>query len=353
MDFKREERKHAHIAYAVSLEEGPLHAGWDDIHLIHQALLQDDYNWIETETSLFGKKMTQPIIINALTGGATGLEKINGALARVAKEAGIGLAVGSQTAGINNRELRHTYEIVRKYNPEGLVLANVSALVKPEEALEAVKMVDADALQLHMNAAQELLMAEGDRNFSTMADNIKRIIETVPVPCVVKEVGFGISRETAQKLVGLGVRVIDISGAGGTNFAAIELARYPQQATTMDYMRFWGITSACSLLEVKSMNLPLTIIASGGIYNAFDMLKALSLGAEMIAIAGYFLKILLQKGEEDLLQEIHGMQEELKIMMMMVGARKIKDIIHLPKVVTGFTQNWCQQRGIKLSESNR
>lgn len=349
MDFKREERKHAHIAYAVSLEEGPLHAGWDDIHLIHQALLQDDFTHIETETVLFGKKVTQPLIINALTGGATGLEKINGSLAKVAKEAGIGLAVGSQTAGIDNRELRHTYEIVRKYNPDGLVLSNVSALVKPQEAQEAVKMVNADALQLHMNGAQELLMAEGDRNFSKMADNIKRIIEEVSVPCLVKEVGFGISFETAKKLYDLGVRVIDVSGAGGTNFAAIELARYPQQ-DTMDYMRFWGITSACSLLEVKNLNLPISVIASGGIYNSYDMLKALSLGADAIAIAGYFLKILVQKGEEDLLQEIQSMQEELKIMMMMVGARQISDISSLPKVVTGFTQSWCQQRGIRMSK---
>jgi len=347
MKNKREERKHEHITHAVGLEEGPLCAGWEDIHLVHQALLQDDFAEIETGITLFGKRIAQPLIINALTGGAAGLEKINGALARVAKETGIGLAVGSQSAGINNREFRHTYGIVRKINPDGLILANISALVNPKEALEAVKMVDADILQLHMNGAQELLMAEGDRNFGPMADNIKRIVEEVPVPCLVKEVGFGISRETAERLYKLGIRNLDISGAGGTNFAAIELARYPHKGA-LDYMRYWGITSACSLLEVKSLNLPFTIVASGGIYNPLDILKALSLGADVAAIAGYFLKILVQKGEDDLLLRVKSFQNELKMLMMMLGAKKISDISYVPRVISGFTHSWCEQRGIKL-----
>jgi isopentenyl-diphosphate delta-isomerase len=348
MDYKREKRKHEHIAQAIKLEQGPLLAGWNDIHLVHQALLQDDFNEIETEINLFGKKIAQPLIINALTGGASGLEKINGALARVAKETGIGLAVGSQTAGINNRELRYTYEIVRKINPDGLVLANVSALANPKEALEAVKMVEADILQLHINGAQELLMAEGDRDFVSMADNIMRIMEEVTVPCIVKEVGFGISRETAERLYELGIRNLDISGAGGTNFAAIELARYPHKGP-LDYMKHWGITSACSLLEVKSLNLPFTIVASGGIYNPLDILKALNLGADVAAIAGYFLKILVQKGEDDLLIRVKSFQEELKMLMMMVGAKKISDISRVPRVIDGFTYRWCEQRGIKLT----
>jgi isopentenyl-diphosphate delta-isomerase len=209
-------------------------------------------------------------------------------------------------------------------------------------------MVEADILQLHINGAQELLMAEGDRDFVSMADNIMRIMEEVTVPCIVKEVGFGISRETAERLYELGIRNLDISGAGGTNFAAIELARYPHKGP-LDYMKHWGITSACSLLEVKSLNLPFTIVASGGIYNPLDILKALNLGADVAAIAGYFLKILVQKGEDDLLIRVKSFQEELKMLMMMVGAKKISDISRVPRVIDGFTYRWCEQRGIKLT----
>lgn len=348
MESKREERKRTHITHAVSLEDGPLFAGWDDIHLVHQALAQYDLKEIDTEITLFGKKIRQPLIINAITGGAAGLDKINSSLARVAKEAGVGLAVGSQTAGLQNKEVRHTYEIVRKINPHGLVMANISALAKPQEARAAVEMIEADVLQIHLNSTQELLMAEGDREFVRTQENIRQIIEEVPVPCLVKEVGFGISKETAARLYELGVRSIDISGAGGTNFAAIELARKPQQES-WDSMRFWGITSACSLLEVASLRLPFSIIASGGIVSSLDIVKALGLGADAAAIAGFFLKILVQKGEEELLKSVQKIQEELKILLLMVGARTIADLSAIPLVVSGFTRTWCEQRGIDLS----
>lgn len=345
MGKKREERKHAHIKYAANMEEGPLPSGWDDIFLVHQALLKNDINEISTEVKMFGKILKQPLIINAMTGGAPGLEKLNASLARIANEAGIAMAVGSQASGLKNRELQYTYDTVRKFNPNGLIMANVSALSNPKDAVEAIKMIGADALQIHLNGAQELIMTEGDRNFKGMAENIKRIVETVEVPCVAKEVGFGISKETAQKLYDIGIDYIDVSGAGGTNFAAIELSRRHQNQA-MDYMRFWGITAVCSLLEVRSLGLPIGIISSGGITNAMDLIKALSLGAKAGAIAGEFLKTLVHKGEEKLLTKIINMQEELSIIMMMLGCERVSEISNVPKVLAGFTKTWCDQRNI-------
>jgi isopentenyl-diphosphate delta-isomerase len=346
MNNQREERKRAHIAHALELEEGPLSPGWEDIRLVHQALLTGDFEAVETKTALFGKELAFPLLINAITGGAQGLEEINASLARVAREAGIGLAVGSQTAALRNKDLRHTYEVVRKYHPAGLVLANVSALIPPQEACEAAEMIAADALQLHLNGAQELLMAEGDRNFSGLAENIREIVERVPVPVLVKEVGFGLSRETAQQLYALGVRHVDTAGAGGTNFAAIELLRRPNQM--MEYMRFWGIPSACSLLEVKSLELPLTVIASGGLGNALDVAKALSLGADGAAIAGPFLKTLVQEGEQALLANIHEIKNGLKKIMLLTGVGRVREMNAAPRIITGFTRSWCEQRGIRI-----
>ncbi|MCR4442890.1 MAG: type 2 isopentenyl-diphosphate Delta-isomerase [Peptococcaceae bacterium] len=344
----REERKHAHVAHAVALGKGPLPAGWEDIYPVHQALLRHDLTEIDTGGTLFGKRLVLPLVINAMTGGAPGLEKINASLARVAREAGVALAVGSQAAGLANREIRHTYQVVREFNPDGLVMANVSAAAGPERAREAVEMIGADALQLHLNGAQELVMTEGDRKFRGLADNIARIVEKSDVPVMVKEVGFGISRETAGRLVKLGVAAIDVSGAGGTNFAAIELARNPRD--NLDFMRFWGITAACSLLEVKSLGLPLEVVASGGISSSLDMMKALSLGANAVGIAGYFLKILAQKGEEALLLRIRQMQEELKMLLLMTGAGDIRSLAGIPLVITGFTRAWCEQRGIDTAK---
>lgn len=348
MEQKRQDRKREHITHAVALREGPLPAGWDDIHLVHQALLKHNFSEIDTRITLFGKKLAQPLLINALTGGAPGLERINSSLARVARETGIALAVGSQTAGVRDKEVRPTYEVVREIYPEGLILANVSALAKPAEARAAVEMIGADALQLHLNGAQELLMTEGDRDFSGMALNIAKIMEEVQVPCLVKEVGFGISRETAQYLFQLGVRNLDISGAGGTNFAAIELLRAPHN-NYLDKMRFWGLPAACSLLEVCDLKLPLTIIASGGIHCGLDMAKALAIGADAAAMAGHLLKILVEQGEEALLSRIYQVQEELKMIMLMVGAKNVTQLSKVPLVISGLTNTWCTQRGIETS----
>lgn len=346
MDQKREERKHEHIQYAISLERGPLSPGWEDVHLIHQAVLNNDLAKIETGTCLFKKELQMPLIINALTGGASGLEEINRDLAFIAKELGIGMAVGSQTAGIRNQKLRKTYEIVRKTNPHGLILANVSALVESCFALEAVEMIEADALQLHLNGLQELIMVEGDRNFAHLKENIVKIVEKVPVPVIIKEVGNGISREAAEELKDLGIKAIDVSGSGGTNFASIELAR--RKKNNLDFLRFWGIPTAISLLEVKDVASPLKIIASGGILNSSDMVKALALGADAVGVAGLFLEILKKEGKVALKNRIKEMKEELRIVMLLLGISSVQEFKNIPLVITGFTQNWCEQRRIKM-----
>jgi isopentenyl-diphosphate delta-isomerase len=344
MDLKREERKYHHLEHALCEGTGPKPAGWCDVELVHQALVKGNVTNVDTSINLLGKTINFPLIINAMTGGAPGLERINEALARVAKETGIALAVGSQTAAVYNPGVRHTYEVVRKVYPEGLILANVGALVKPEYAKEAVEMIEADALQIHLNVVQELVMKEGDRDFSSLYENVVKIKEAVDVPVILKEVGFGISRETAKELYQLGFTVLDLGGAGGTNFAAIELARHPQEH--LDYLRFWGLPTAISLLEVNSLDLPFTVIASGGIHNALDIIKALALGAKAAGMAGVLLKIYDRCGEKALLDFLNSMQKEIQYLMLLTGAGKMEDIASIPVVITGYTQNWLTQRGI-------
>lgn len=342
----REKRKHDHIEYALKTGEGPLSPGWEDIHLVHQALLENNLEEVDTSIKLFQKKLNLPIIINAMTGGAEGLENINRTLAEAARDYGLAMAVGSQTAGINNQALSTSYSVVRKVNPAGFILANVSAGVKPEIAQAAIEMIEADALQLHLNGLQELLMAEGDRHFKGWAENIEKICRVVRVPVIVKEVGCGISREVAQRLSQLGVKGIDTGGSGGTNFAAIELTRSPQE--NFDFLRSWGISSAASLIEVCSLDLALLTIASGGITNSLQIMKALALGADAVGIAGSFLRVLILEGESAFRKTINNISAELKMMMLLTGAPNISVIRELPVVVSGFTREWCEQRRIKV-----
>ena len=264
----RSSRKLAHIKHALELTPGPGATGFADIHLIHRCLPELAWEEVDTSTSFLGLSLSAPIIINAMTGGAQDVAEINAALSRAAAATGIGLAVGSQTAALENPDLEATYRIVREENPRGVILANINAHTTPQDALRAVEMVAADLLQVHLNPAQELVMPEGERDFRGLLENIRAIVAAVPVPVIVKEVGCGIAGEDAIALAETGCKGIDIGGRGGTNFIAIEQAR--RQDTLGQGLVEWGIPTAVSLLEVAARlkGRDVVLIASGGIITA-------------------------------------------------------------------------------------
>jgi isopentenyl-diphosphate delta-isomerase len=86
-------------------------------------------------------------------------------------------------------------------------------------------MVEADALVLHLNPVQEALQAEGNTKFSGLLVKIQKLCQELPVPVLVKEVGWGISEEVARKLANAGVAGLDVAGAGGTSWSEIERRR--------------------------------------------------------------------------------------------------------------------------------
>lgn len=340
----RGKRKWQHLEHALQIKDGPLEPGFQDIQLVHQALCSFDLKDIDTNISLFGKNLSFPLIINAMTGGAEGLESFNKIFAIAARECGVALAVGSQTAAIKNPTVKHTFKIVRDYNPQGLILANVSALADPKEALEAVEMVEADALQLHLNIAQELAMVEGDRCFKRTLENIILIKEMLQIPIIIKEVGFGLSIETVTKLYNEGFKNFDVGGAGGTNFAAIEQKRNPQY-TNSDLIN-WGIPTVVSLLETKSVAEDLNIIATGGVRTAKDILVSLILGANVAGIATPLLNKAKEIGEASLISYLELIFSEVKELMLLINASNLTEVKKAPVIITGYVEQWIRQRGI-------
>lgn len=109
---------------------------------------------------------------------------------------------------------RLSYEIVRKENPNGLIFANLGSEATAAQAKEAVEMIGANALQIHLNVIQEIVMPEGDRSFSGALKRIEQICSRVSVPVIVKEVGFGMSKASAGKLYEAGAAAVDIGGYG-------------------------------------------------------------------------------------------------------------------------------------------
>lgn len=341
--MSRSERKWDHIRFA--LENGhETSSGFENIKFIHQSLPNISVSDVRLDHSIGELYLSSPIFINAMTGG--GGEKtyrINKQLAAAAKETGLAMAVGSQMAAIKDKTQRYTYEIVRKENPSGVIIANLGSEAGPDDAKAAVEMIEANALQIHLNVIQELTMPEGDRDFTGALRRIESIIKDVDVPVIVKEVGFGMSVETVRSLWSVGVPIVDVGGFGGTNFAEIENKRRDK---TLSFFSDWGIPTPVSIMEASSVSEEISIIGSGGFRNVIDMVKGLALGAGAIGIAGYFLRILVDDGMEALKDEIDTLHKEMTIIMTALGAKTISDLKKVPLIITGETYHWLNQRGI-------
>jgi isopentenyl-diphosphate delta-isomerase len=225
------------------------------------------------------------------------------------------------------------------------VVANLGSEANVEQALRAVDMIEANALQIHLNVMQELIMTEGDRSFNGMLNRIEAIVKAVPVPIIVKEVGFGIMRENARQLANIGVRILDVGGSGGTNFAAIENARRP---APIGWLNDWGCPTSTALLEALTVFPKGRVIASGGITNALEVCKALTLGATAVGMAGAFLRVLRMEGIESLMSFTDELHEGLTLIMTALGAPSITELWNRPVVIQGETAQWCSARGIDI-----
>ena len=320
-----------------------------DFHFVHNSLPETNINSINIETIFFDDLKSQaPFYINAITGGISQSKEINKAFARISKELGIPMAVGSQYIALEDKSVSDTFKIVREINPNGIIFANAGAMISAESANKIIDMIEADALQIHLNVPQEVIMSEGDRCFEGYLSNIEKLAKDVEIPIIVKEVGFGISGNTAKVLEDIGVKAIDIGGRGGTNFIKIESMR-SRVNINRNFLQ-WGIPTAISLVEcIKSTTGKLDIMASGGIWDGVSIAKALSLGADSVGIAGFLLYLLVNEGESEVIKILKNIEEDLILCMLMLGAKNIDQLKESSIVITGDSKEWLEQRGYDLS----
>jgi len=304
---------------------------------------------INISSSIAGIHINNPLIINAITGGAHDVTAVNEQIAEFACHTHSAMAVGSQYAALEDPEVLQSYRVVREKNPSGIIFANLGAYATPRQAQLAVEMIDAQAIQIHLNVAQELIMTEGDRNFSGYLANIAKIVESVSVPVIVKEVGCGIAKEQAKLLAATGIKAIDVGGMGGTNFLAIEAARsklnlYPETLS-------WGIPTAISAIEIMSV-LPkhMDMMVSGGIRTALEVIKSLALGGSAVGMATPVIRILQEKDMEFAVSWFNNLLHEIRCYMLLSGAASIKDLSKVPVVISGYTKDWLAARGIDTTQ---
>lgn len=345
-------RKDEHVELAQKFYKEVNISDFDNIKFIYNSLPQMNLEEVDIGTKVAGLKMEYPFFINAMTGGSQSTKAINEKLAIVSKATGIAMASGSLSAALKDNEVRDSFEIIRKINDDGIIFANIGAEYSVEKANLAIEVLDADAIQIHLNVIQELIMPEGDRDFTNWLRNIEDIINGVDVPVIIKEVGFGMSRETIKKLYDIGATTIDISGSGGTNFATIE--NYRRDKGEYNYIEGLGQSTVVSLFEAQGFINDIDIISSGGVRNPLDIVKSLALGAKAVGLSAFFLNAVLENGVENTIQIINSWKEEIKVIMTILGCKNISELLNTDILVMGDAKHWCKARGISYkSFANR
>lgn len=336
-------RKDEHVSLARAFHQKPKENDFDDVRLIHSSLVNTRPEEIDLSTEILGLKLSAPFYINAMTGGSEKTKKINHDLAIIARETNLMMATGSVSAALKDPNVADSYTVVREVNPNGLILGNMGAGRTSNDAKKIVDLLQADGFQIHLNVPQELVMPEGDRDFHEWSKNIAETVQQLAVPVIVKEVGFGMNRETIQQLQALGVKAVDVSGRGGTSFSQIENAR--RKKRELNYLDDWGQSTVISLLEAQEIN-DLTILASGGIRNAYDIFKALCLGAKAVGISAGILDHLISNGIDATVEMIEDWKIQLRRLYLMTDKATTADLVHNPIILSGAPKEWCEARGI-------
>ncbi|MGV0816084.1 type 2 isopentenyl-diphosphate Delta-isomerase [Mycolicibacterium boenickei] len=338
------DRKNEHVSLALNQHNrGPLANDFDAVTFIHHALDGLGAGEVSLGADFAGLSAQVPIFINAMTGGSEETGILNRQLAIAARETGLPIAAGSMSAYFSDCRSAETYRVLRQENPSGIVMANINATTPVDLARRAVDLLEANALQIHLNSVQEIVMPEGDRSFGSWPRRIEQIVAAIEVPVVVKEVGFGLSRRTVEWLRDAGVAAADVGGTGGTNFARIENSR----RASMDYsfITGWGQSTAACLLDAAGVT-GIDLVGSGGVRSPLDVARGLALGASTVGVAGYFLKILIACGTEALISTIRTWTEQLCQIMTVLGVRSPADFANTDLLVTGELEAYCRLRRI-------
>src|SRR6185312_2316547 len=332
--IKRRKREGIEIPLTENVQGKKNSTYLEYVKLFHNALPELDYDEIDLSTRFLDKSFSAPMIIDSMTGGTDEAFLINKRLGKIAEKYGFGMGLGSQRAGLKSEKLIESYSIARKVAPNAFLIANIGGAqlsdgLSTADIIKIIKMIDADALAIHLNPLQELIQPEGEPRFKGILQRISNLVHDIDIPIIVKEVGSGISADVAIKLEKSGINSINVAGAGGTSWAGIEKIRADQHN---EYLKsqlgelLWecGIPTALSILLVSN-SVKIPVIASGGLRNGLEIAKCLILGANVCAMAFPFLKR-ASKSEEELEKFTQLILSEIRSTMFLLGAKDVHSL---------------------------
>ncbi|MDH4123326.1 MAG: type 2 isopentenyl-diphosphate Delta-isomerase [Thermoplasmata archaeon] len=344
-----EKRKSDHVEICSTKDVSSRWNFWDDIHLVHTATPELDFDRISTELRIFGKTLAFPIVIAGMTGGYQSGERINMNLAKAASDNQIGMGVGSQRAALENPALARTFAVLKEYDIP-LKIANIGApqLVeagnyrKASDMLnDAMEMIDADLIAIHLNYLQEAVQPEGEKNAKGVMAMVRDLATDFPL--LVKETGAGLSLALIKTLSKMKIKGVDVGGLSGTSFSAVEFYRAQEVG---DHLRArlgrtfwnWGIPTPVSA-AVASLYFP--TIATGGIRSGLDVAKAIAIGATCAGIANRMLLPALESADATE-SELKSIIEELMVSMFLTGSENVKSLSNHSPLVLSPTKDWLE-----------
>lgn len=331
MSIKQRKKDHVNLTASGDMAYTQS-AGFEDFRFRHNALPEVDKSEISTEADLLGQTFSFPLFISSMTGGYTDAGAVNSIIAEFCESENLPFGVGSQRIMLQEPETLSTFSVVREKAPTAFIAANIGGAqliggLSEKGVNLLIESIRADAIIVHLNPLQELMQPEGDRSFKGIENGIGQLVINSPVPVIVKETGAGISGEVAQRLLDLGVSVIDTAGAGGTSWAKVENER-PSNSTPDELFNDWGIPTVQCIKEITRLKktAQFDLIASGGVRSSLDLAKALCLGADFGAAAQPVIKAIFNEGREGLEKWYAEWKRQLTVVMILLGCSEITEL---------------------------
>lgn len=336
-DINVRKTEHIRLCLTDAVEGVNKTTGLEGISFIHNALPEINFNDIQLETSFLGKQLKAPFLVSSMTGGSELASKININLATASEEKGWAIGLGSTRALLESSAHEESF-LIRNYAKTVPLIANLGAVqfnygYGVEACQKIVDRTEADSLVLHLNSLQEVVQDGGDLNFENLLPKIEEVCKKLTVPVGVKEVGFGIDGTVAEKLYNVGIKYIDVAGAGGTSWSQVEKLRTkdPLRRDAAEAFNDWGIPTKDCIVSVRSKLPEVPIVASGGMKTGVDAAKAITIGANVVGFARTLLQAATES-VESVLKVMEQIEFELKMTMFGIGAKNIEELKNTKRV---------------------
>jgi isopentenyl-diphosphate delta-isomerase len=348
LDIADRKRSHFDLCAREAVEFRAKTTLFEDVELIHHPLVETSLDEIDHGVAVLGKRLNNPIVITGMTGGTEDVGRFNREVAALAGRLGIAFGVGSQRIMFAHPEAARSFQ-VRESAPDLLLLGNLGIAqareMKTADVIGLADTIGADAICIHLNAAMEIIQERGDQHFRRSHESIERLVAESPLEINDKETGCGFSRESGEKLASVGVRWIDVAGAGGTSWVGVETLRNRALRHLGEAFWDWGIPTAASVCELR--DLEIRLIASGGLRNGVQAAKAIALGARLVGVALPVLRAYVADGIDGVELFLRQFCAELRAAVMLCGGRRIDDLTRDRAIIGGRLREWTVQRGLQ------